>query len=75
MAIKDAEKRPADPAHIRDLDDEELQLELGRLQDAQFRLKFRSATEDATGGNPMQFRMIRRNIARLKTVLRERKQG
>ena len=44
MAIKDAEKRPADPAHIRDLDDEELQLELGRLQDAQFRLKFRSAT-------------------------------
>ena len=75
MAIKDAEKRAVDPAHIRDLDDEELQLELGRLQDAQFRLKFRSATEDATGGNPMQFRMIRRNIARIKTVLRERKQA
>ncbi len=75
MAIKDAEKRRVDPAHLRDLDDEELQLELGRLLDAQFRLKFRSATEDATGGNPMQFRMIRRNIARMKTVLRERKQS
>ena len=75
MAIKDAEKRRMDPAHLRDLDDEELQEELKRLLDAQFRLKFRSATEDATGGNPMQFRMIRRNIARMKTVLRERNQS
>ena len=73
MSLKDAEKKAVVPAHLRELEDAELQVELDRLQDAQFRLKFRSATEDATGGNPMQFRVIRRNIARMKTVLRERK--
>ena len=33
----------------------------------------RSATEDVQ--NPAQIRILRRNIARLKTALRERKQG
>ena len=74
MSLKDAEKRRVAMDHLRELKDAELQVELDRLQDAQFRLRFRSATEDATGGNPMQFRMVRRNIARMKTVLRERKQ-
>ena len=74
MSLKDAEKRRVGMDHLRELKDEELRVELDRLQDAQFRLKFRSATEDATGGNPMQFRIVRRNIARMKTVLRERKQ-
>ena len=73
MSLKDAEKRRVGMDHLRELKDEELRVELDRLQDAQFRLRFRSATEDATGGNPMQFRMARRNIARMKTVLRERK--
>ncbi len=73
MSLKDAEKRRVAMDHLRELKDEELRVELDRLQDAQFRLRFRSATEDATGGNPMQFRMVRRNIARMKTVLRERK--
>ncbi len=58
---------------IRELKVPELQAELDRLEEAQFRLKFRSATEDVTGGNPLQFRTIRRNIARMKTVLVERK--
>ena len=74
MSLKDAEKRRVGMDHLRELKDEELRVELDRLQDAQFRLRFRSATEDATGGNPMQFRIVRRNIARMKTVLRERKQ-
>ena len=73
MSLKDAEKKPLDVGLIRELKDEELQVELDRLEEAQFRLKFRSATEDATGGNPLQFRTLRRNIARMKTVLRERK--
>ena len=73
MSLKDAEKKPLDASFIRELKDEELQVELDRLEEAQFRLKFRSATEDATGGNPLQFRILRRNIARMKTVLRERK--
>ncbi len=73
MSLKDAEKKSLDVGFIRELKDEELQVELDRLEEAQFRLKFRSATEDATGGNPLQFRILRRNIARMKTVLRERK--
>ncbi len=73
MSLTDAEKKPLDVGLIRELKDEELQVELDRLEEAQFRLKFRSATEDATGGNPLQFRILRRNIARMKTVLRERK--
>ena len=73
MSLKDAEKKPLGVEFIRELKDAELQAELDRLEEAQFRLKFRSATEDVTGGNPLQFRTIRRNIARMKTVLAERK--
>ncbi len=73
MSLKDAETKPLGMELIRELKDAELQVELNRLQEAQFRLKFRSATEDATGGNPLQFRILRRNIARMKTVLNERK--
>ena len=73
MSLKDAEKKPLGMEFIRELKVPELQAELDRLEEAQFRLKFRSATEDVTGGNPLQFRTIRRNIARMKTVLVERK--
>ncbi len=70
MALKDVEKRPVEPVQIRELQTVELREELARLEEAQFRLKFRSATEAID--NPLQFRVIRRNIARIKTVLRER---
>jgi large subunit ribosomal protein L29 len=73
MVLKDAETKPLDPIQIRELQDTELQEELTRLEEAQFRLKFRSATEAID--NPLQFRVIRRNIARIKTVLRERTSG
>ena len=70
MALKDAEKKPLDPVQIRELQTPELREELRSLEEAQFRLRFRSATEAID--NPLQFRVIRRNIARIKTVLRER---
>ena len=73
MSFKDAETKPLDPAAIRDNPVEDLTAELERLQEAQFRLKFRAATEDMSADNPMRFRMLRRNIARIKTVIRERK--
>lgn len=73
MELKDAETKPLEPVQIRELQDTELQEELIRLEEAQFRLKFRSATEAID--NPLQFRIIRRNIARIKTVLRERTSG
>jgi large subunit ribosomal protein L29 len=73
MALKDAERERIDTAQLRELTLEELHEELARLQEARFRLKFRSATEAID--NPSQFLILRRNIARIETVLRERKQA
>ena len=73
MALKDAEIKPVAPEKVRELDTAELTSELARLEEARFRLRFRSATEAIE--NSSQFRVLRRNIARLKTVLRERKQA
>lgn len=70
MALKDAERKPLEADQIRELDKGELQEEIERLKEAQFRLKFRSATE--TIDNPLQFRLMRRNLARMMTILRER---
>ncbi|KPJ90552.1 MAG: hypothetical protein AMS18_10565 [Gemmatimonas sp. SG8_17] len=73
MALKDAEQKPVDAAQIRELETAELREELARLEEAQFRLKFRSATEAVD--NPLRFRTMRRNVARIKTILRERTRG
>jgi large subunit ribosomal protein L29 len=73
MALKDAEQKPLDAGTLRELTEDELHEELERLKEARFRLKFRSATEAVD--NPNQFRVLRRNIARIETVLRERKQA
>jgi len=40
------------------------------LTEEVFRLEFRRATEALT--NPLQLRTIRRDIARIKTILKER---
>ena len=71
MALN-AEQKRLDLAALRELSDDELRKELATLREAQFRLRFRSATEDISSENPMRFRTMRRNIARLQTVLRER---
>ena len=73
MAFKDAETKPLANATVRESDTAELESELARLEEARFRLRFRSATEAIE--NSAQIRILRRNIARLKTVLRERKQA
>ena len=52
---------------------EELNLKVAELEEEQFRLRFRSATEAIE--NPIQFRARRRDIARVKTVLRQRELG
>jgi len=75
MALKDAERKPVDLAALRELSDEELRTELTVLREAQFRLRFRAATEDISADNPMRFRTMRRNIARIETVMRERTQA
>jgi large subunit ribosomal protein L29 len=49
---------------------ENLETRLGELTEERFRLRFRSATESIE--NPMRFRAIRRDIARIKTILKEK---
>jgi large subunit ribosomal protein L29 len=58
------------PAEIRELTQEEIQARIEQLQEERFRLRFRAATTELE--NPMLLRSVRRDIARLKTVLRER---
>ena len=58
------------PAELREKSTDDLESQLRELTEERFRLRFRSATEAIE--NPMRFRAIRRDIARIKTVLRER---
>lgn len=58
------------PQDIRELKDDEIQERIGELTEERFRLRFRSATMQLE--NPKLFMEIRRDIARMKTVLRER---
>jgi large subunit ribosomal protein L29 len=55
---------------IRELSVENLKARLEELVTERFNLRFRSATESIE--NPMRFRAIRRDIARLQTILREK---
>ncbi len=56
---------------VRELNDDEITARVAELEEERFRLKFRSATEVLE--QPLRFRSIRKDIARLKTILRERK--
>ena len=57
-------------ADVRDLSLDDLNAKIAELKEEQFRLRFRSATESIE--NPMRFREIRRDIARINTILKER---
>jgi large subunit ribosomal protein L29 len=58
------------PDELRDMSVEDLESKLSELTEERFRLRFRSATESIE--NPMRFRGIRRDIARIKTILKEK---
>jgi large subunit ribosomal protein L29 len=55
---------------IREMTDQEIAERIEQLNEERFRLRFRSATQQLE--NPILLRNIRRDIARLKTVQRER---
>lgn len=55
---------------IRELETDEIQARIAELEEEQLRLRFRSATEALA--DPLRFRVIRKDIARMKTILRER---
>ena len=58
---------------LRELPVEQLESKLTEAREEEFRLRFRSATEAID--NPIRFRLLRREIARLETVLREKRSG
>ena len=58
------------PNDIRELSVEEIGSRIAELEEERFRLNFRSATEPLE--DPLRLRWIRKDIARLKTILRER---
>jgi len=55
---------------IREWDNVEVHARLEELREEQFRLRFRTGTMDLE--NPQMLQHIRRDIARLYTILRER---
>jgi len=58
------------PQDIRELTDGEIQERLAELKEERFRLRFRGATMELE--NPKLINQIRRDIARMNTILRER---
>lgn len=58
---------------IREKTELELQVELGELKSELFKLRFQLATNQLE--NPMKLKDVKRNIARVKTIIRERELG
>ncbi|MBE3587500.1 MAG: 50S ribosomal protein L29 [Thermoanaerobacteraceae bacterium] len=58
---------------LREMTDEELSRKLIDTKDELFKLRFQLATNQLD--NPMKIKEVRRNIARLKTIIRERELG
>ncbi len=58
------------PSEVRDLSDDQLVDELTKLKREQFNLRFQKATGQLE--NTTRFRQIRRDVARIKTALRQR---
>jgi large subunit ribosomal protein L29 len=55
---------------IREMGEADINTRIAELEEERFRLKFRAGTE--TLDDPLRLRVIRKNIARLNTVLREK---
>jgi large subunit ribosomal protein L29 len=58
---------------IRELNDQELEARIAELQEERFRLRLRAATQPLE--QPHRLRDLRKDIARMKTVLTERQKG
>lgn len=58
------------PAALREMDDQQLELTLRETQDSLFRLRLQSETERLEA--PSEIIKARREIARIKTIQRER---
>ncbi len=57
-------------SEIRDMTENELQQELKDLKSELFKIRFQLATNQLD--NPMKLKEVKRSIARVKTVIRQR---
>ena len=55
---------------IKEMSSPELEKEIGELQQELFKLRFKLATNGLD--NPMKIKEVKKDIARIKTVLRQR---
>ena len=55
---------------IRELNEGEINARIAELEEERFRLKFRAGTE--TLEDPLRLRVIRKDVARLRTILKEK---
>ena len=55
---------------IREMSDDDIRARITELEEERFRLGFRGATQPL--GDPLRLRVLRKDIARLNTVLRQR---
>ncbi len=55
---------------IREMTDADIRVRITELEEERFRLRFRAATQPLD--DPLRLRVLRKDIARLNTVLRER---
>ncbi len=62
-----------DIKELRGKEDRELEFDLRNLEKELFELRFKASAEDIS--NPSRIRQIRKDIARIKTLLRERELG
>jgi len=60
-------------AELIELSKEQLSHKLAELTDEQFKLRMRRGAEELT--NPLRLRMLRRDVARINTLLREEALG
>ena len=60
-------------SELREMSVDDLKAKLAELSEEKFRLRFRSATEAID--NAIRFRHLRRDIARILTVLRAKELG
>jgi large subunit ribosomal protein L29 len=55
---------------IRDMSEDEIKTRIAEAQEELFRLRFRGATQQLE--NPSLIKSLRRDVARMRTILRER---
>ena len=62
--------KPMAADDIRELTEADIRARITELEEERFRLRFRGATQPLE--DPLRLRVLRKDIARLNTVLRER---